>query len=217
VGEALGTFALVFAGTGAIIVNDLTNLLGHVGVSLVFGLVVLSMVYALSHVSGAHINPAVTIGFACVNRFPRKEVPFYIGSQLAGAVTASTLWMLISGSIGVSSQLGATLPNSLFGWEVSFILEVVITFILMFVIISVATDHRVPRGVTGLAIGLTVALNSMFGGPISGASMNPARSFGPALVSFNFEFHWIYWVAPVVGAVLASHTYEYIRGERGQN
>jgi aquaporin Z len=132
-------------------------------------------------------------------------------AQLSGAILGSFLLLVIVGSQGKASYFGATIPNGLFGWQSAFLLEIVITFMLMFVIISVATDERVPRGASGLAIGLTVGLNSMFGGLISGASMNPARSFGPALISMNFEFHWIYWLAPILGAILAARTYEYLR------
>lgn len=206
--EVIGTFGLVFAGTGAIIVDDITGQVGHVGVSLVFGFIVLVMVYSLSHISGAHINPAVTIGFASVGKFPRKEVPPYIMAQLIGASVASGLWfVLIDGAF--QTEYGITLPHPSFGWKPAFVLEVVLTFFLMFVIMAVATDRRVPEEVGGLAIGLTVGLDALFGGPITGASMNPARSFAPALVASNFSFHWIYWIAPILGAILAASIYEY--------
>lgn len=210
VAEGIGTFSLVFAGTGAVIVNDITGKVGHVGISLVFGFIVLVMVYSLGHISGAHINPAVTLGFVAVRKFPKKEVPLYIVSQLSGAVLASGIWLFLLGG-SASTAYGTTLPNPLFGWKTAFVLEAIMTFLLMFVIMAVATDEQVPKGVGGLAIGLTVGLDALFGGNISGASMNPARSFGPALATFDFSFHWIYWLAPIFGAIVGAFVYEYCR------
>ncbi len=210
--ETIGTFALVFAGTGAVIVDGATNALGQVGISLVFGLIVFAMVYAFGNVSGAHINPAVTIALASVKKFPAQRVPFYILSQLFGAVLASALWLSILGKAD-RSYLGATLPNPAFGWEASFILELAMTFFLMLVIMG-AVASSAERGASALAIGAAVAMDALFGGPVSGASMNPARSFGPALIAQNFAYHWIYWLAPILGALSAALTYAALKKEQ---
>jgi aquaporin Z len=204
--EFIGTFALVFAGTGAIIVDSLTGKIGHIGVAMTFGLVIGVMVYSLGHISGAHFNPAVSIGFLFSKRLKKDHMFFYILAQISAAVFASGLLYLMFGNI---ANLGATLPMG--GWTQSFVLEVIMTFFLMFVIISVATDSRVKPEVSGIAIGGAVALDSLFGGPISGASMNPARSLGPAIVGRVFESQEIYLIAPIVGSLIAVATYEFIR------
>lgn len=204
--EFIGTFALVFAGTGAIINDASTGKLGQIGIAMSFGLVVAVLVYSLGHISKAHFNPAVTIGFASVGRFEKNQVLPYITAQIGGAIAASALLFIMFGSSG---NLGATLPSG--PWMQSFILEIVMTFFLMLVIISVATDTRVKPEVSGIAIGGTVALDALFGGPISGASMNPARSLGPAIIGGIFEYQWIYLVAPVIGSLIAVVIYEYIR------
>jgi len=200
--EAVGTFALVFAGCGAVVVDAQTHALGHVGVSLVFGLVVGVMVFATGHVSGAHLNPAVTLAFATARSFPWREVPAYLTAQVLAAVVAS---LAVLGLIGGEASLGATLPavETSSAWG----LEVVLTFFLMFVIKSVATDARASGHVAALAIGGTVALCALMGGPLTGASMNPARSLGPALVSGSATPLWIYLTAPVVGAILGAWAY----------
>ncbi len=197
--EAVGTFCLVFAGTGAIVVNETTGgTVSHVGVALTFGLVVMSMIKALGDVSGAHFNPAVTVGFALSRRFEWREVPGYVAGQVAGAFAASGLMRLL---FPASVTLGATLPTGL--PSQSFVLEAVLTFILMLVILSVSQGAK-ERGITaGIAIGGVVGLEAMFAGPISGASMNPARSLAPAMVSGHLASLWIYLLAPVVGAALA--------------
>ena len=197
--EAVGTFALVFAGTGAIVVDGAGGgVIGHVGVALVFGLVVMTMIYAVGEVSGAHFNPAVTIGFAVARRLPRAEIVPYVAAQLAGALVASVLVRLI---LPAYPGLGATEPAG--GALQSFLLEIVLTFFLMFVILSVSTGAK-EKGITaGIAIGGTVALGALMGGPVSGASMNPARSLGPAVVSGQLADLWIYIAAPVLGAALA--------------
>lgn len=209
VAEFVGTFALVFAGTGAIIDDSLTGKIGQIGIAMSFGLVVAVMIYSLGHISKAHFNPAVTIGFASVGKFEKKHVLPYIGAQIGGAILASALLFMIFGNIG---NLGATLPRG--SWEQSFILEVVMTFFLMLVIISVATDARVKPEVSGIAIGGVVALDALFGGAISGASMNPARSLGPAIIGGIFDSQWIYLIAPVIGSLIAVAIYEYIRTEK---
>lgn len=180
--EALGTFALVFFGCGAIMVDAEQGGLGHLGVSLAFGLVVMAMVYALGHVSGAHINPAVTVALAARGRFPWTSVPGYIGAQVAGAVLAA---VVLRATLGDVADLGATQPSGSAGQ--SFVWEVVLTAALLVVIVSVATDARAPAGAAALAIGGTIALASLVGGPVSGASLNPARSLGPAVVAGDLD------------------------------
>ena len=192
--EALGTFCIVFAGTGAVTVNQVTG--GQVtglGIGLVFGLVVLAMIYTIGHISGAHLNPAVTLAFFSVGQHPAKEIAPYVISQLIGAVIASVTLRFIF--FGHPTNLGATLPAG--SLSQSFALEFVLTLMLMFVIMGVAHDDRAEGLMAGVAIGSTIALEAIFGGPISGASMKPARSFAPALVSGNFQCHWIYWAAPI--------------------
>jgi aquaporin Z len=197
--EALGTFGLVFAGTGAIIINEASNgAITHVGIALTFGLIILAMIYTFGDISGAHFNPAVTIGFWAARRLPGREVAPYIASQCAGAFLASGLLKLL---FPHSSTLGATLPA---GSEMqSFVLELVLTFFLMLTILNVSTGAK-EKGITaGIAVGAVIALEAMFAGPICGASMNPARSFAPALVSLHLEHLWLYLTAPVIGACLA--------------
>ncbi len=197
--EFLGTAALVFAGTGAIIINDLSGgTITHMGVAMTFGLIVLAMIYALGDISGAHLNPAVTIAFWRARRFDGAKVLPYIGSQLAGALCASGL---LRGLFPTHATLGATLPAGSAGQ--SFILEIALTFLLMLVILTVSTGAK-EKGITaGIAIGAVIMLEAMFAGPVSGASMNPARSLAPALVSGNLGALWIYLLAPTVGAWLA--------------
>ena len=197
--EFFGTFALVFAGTGAITINDVSGgAITHVGIALTFGLIVLAMIYAVGDVSGAHLNPAVTIGFWVSGRFPARSVLPYVGIQLCGAVAASGILHFL---FPKHPTLGMTLPA---GTEAqSFVLEFILTFILMLVILNVSTGAK-EKGITaGIAVGAVIALEAMFAGPICGASMNPARSIAPALVSLNFASLWLYIIAPVLGAVLA--------------
>jgi aquaporin Z len=197
--EFLGTFGLVFAGTGAIVIDQVSNgAITHAGVALTFGLVVLAMIYAFGDVSGAHLNPAVTTAFAVARRFPWREVPGYLMAQTLGALAASGLLRAL---FPASATLGATLPAGATGQ--SFVLEVVLTFFLMLVILSVSTGAQ-EKGITaGVAIGAVIALEAMFAGPICGASMNPARSLAPALISGHLEQLWVYLAAPVLGALLA--------------
>jgi aquaporin NIP len=204
--ECIGTYALVVAGCGAIMVNTQTAALTHVGVALTFGLVIMVMIAATGHISGAHFNPAVTWAFALTRHFPWREVPAYLGGQLFGAVVAAGTLL---GLFGNTANLGATVPAGS-AWQ-SFGLEVVLSAFLMFVIIAVATDTRAVGQLAALAIGATVALDALFGGPISGASMNPARSLGPALVSGMWAFQWVYLFAPVIGASLGAVLYQTIR------
>ena len=197
--EFLGTFALVFAGTGAIIINETSGgAVTHVGIALTFGLVVLAMIYTLGDVSGAHLNPAVTIGFWAARRFPAREIAGYLTAQIAGALLASfTLKLLFP----ASHNLGATHPAG--SALQSFILEFILTFLLMFVILNVSTGAK-EKGITaGIAVGSVIALEALFAGPICGASMNPARSLAPALAAGNLADVWIYLLAPTLGALVA--------------
>lgn len=178
----------------------------HVGVSLAFAFVVIAMVYALGHLSGAHINPAVTLAFWSVRRFPSAEVLPYIVAQCTGAVGAVWALQAVMGPIG---NLGATVPTVTLGS--AFGIEWLLSFVLMFVIMAVATDERVADGFAAIAVGLTVGFCAMMGGPLTGASMNPARSFGPALVGDLWRAHWLYWAAPISGMLAAAWVYEFLR------
>lgn len=197
--EALGTFFLVFAGTGAIVVNDVSHgAITHVGIALTFGLVVLALIYTLGEVSGAHLNPAVTLGFVLARRFPLRSAAGYLLAQFAGAFAASICLRLLFPD---HATLGATLPAG--SALQAFVLEVILTFFLMFVILSVSTGAK-EKGITaGIAIGAVIALEALFAGPICGASMNPARSLAPALVAGRLDALWVYLLAPVAGACLA--------------
>ncbi len=197
--ELIGTFILVFAGTGAIVINDAsTGTVSHVGIALTFGLVVLAMIYAVGDVSGAHLNPAVTLGFLAARRFSAGRVVPYLASQCAGAILASLVLRLL---FPAHATLGATQPA---GDAVqSFVLEGILTFILMFVILGVSTGPKEKGLLAGIAVGAVIALEALFAGPISGASMNPARSLAPALVSWHLDCLWIYLTAPVLGALVA--------------
>lgn len=206
--EAIGTFALVFAGAGAIMVDAKTGALGHIGVAITFGLVIMAMIYAVGHVSGAHFNGAVTFAFALTRHFPWSRAVGYWAAQLAGAVTAAAL---LRGSLGNVAHVGATLPSGSDGQ--SFLWEVILSAFLMFVIMAVATDTRAVGEAAAIAIGGTIALDAMFGGPISGASMNPMRSAGPALVAGELGSLWVYLVAPPLGTALGAFAYQFVRGE----
>jgi aquaporin NIP len=210
VAETIGAFALVFAGAGAVMVDAKTHQLGHVGVAITFGLVIMVMIYAVGHVSGAHFNGAVTFAFAVTRHFPWTRALGYWAAQLAGALAAAAL---LRGSLGNIAHVGATLPSGSEGQ--SFLWEVVMSAFLMFVIMAVATDTRAVGEAAAIAIGGTIALDAMFGGPISGASMNPMRSAGPALVSGDLHALWVYIVAPVVGTSAGALAYQLVRGETG--
>jgi aquaporin NIP len=211
VAEFIGTFFLVFAGTGAIVVDATTHEVTHVGVSLVFGLVIAALIYALGHVSGAHFNPAVTIGFWALGEFPGRRVPLYVASQLLGAIAASELLRAL---FGMTGGLGATLPQGTV--SVSLILEIAMTFLLAFVIFGSAVHGKAVKSFAGIAIGGTIALDALFGGPISGASMNPARSLGPAFAAGTWTDQWIYVVGPVVGALLAVVAYKFMTADASE-
>jgi aquaporin NIP len=200
--EFLSTFFLVFAGTGAIIINQETHgEISHVGIALTFGLVVTAMIYAFSEYSGAHMNPAVTIALAVGNKFPVREVPLYLFSQLAGALSAS---FLLRSLFPLNELLGATLPSG--SDTQSFVLEIILTFFLMFTVLSTTKTENIYAG---FIIGFVVLLEAMFAGPICGASMNPFRSLAPALVSGHITSLWIYLLAPAVGAILAMFTFKF--------
>ncbi len=208
--EAIGVFALVFAGCGAIVTEaEHPGSLGVVGIALVFGLVVMAMVYATGHLSGAHLNPAVTIAFVLSRHFPGREALAYIAAQLLGALAAAALLAAIWPS--QPAALGTTMPTV--GTGSAFAYEAVLTAFLMFVIMAVATDTRAVGAGAAIAIGGTVGLDALFGGPITGASMNPARSLGPALVTGNLQDLWLYLAAPVLGAAIGALAYQAIRGE----
>ena len=209
VAESIGTFALVFAGCGAVMVDAKTHQLGHVGVAITFGLVIMFGIYAVGHISGAHFNAAVTFAFALTRHFPWPRAVAYWAAQFVGAVTAAAL---LRGSLGNIADVGATLPSGSQGQ--SFLWELVMSAFLMFVILAVATDTRAVGEAAAIAIGGTIGLDAMFGGPISGASMNPMRSLGPALVSGNLHALWVYILAPVVGASLGGLAYQFVRGEQ---
>jgi MIP family channel proteins len=207
VAEALGTFILVFIGTGAVIVNQISlGAITHLGISIVFGAIVAALIYTLGHISGAHLNPAVTLAFWQSGVFPGKRVLAYILSQCTGAIAAS---ILLRSTFGMVGNLGATLPLK-DNWLQSLMLETVLTFILMFVILGSGLDRRASIGFAGIAIGLTVGVEAAVMGPITGASMNPARSLAPALVSGVWQHHWVYWVAPILGAQLAVWVYRWL-------
>ncbi len=200
IAEFIGTFALVFCGTGAIIINEQTGgAVGHIGIAITFGLIVTAMIYSFGNTSGAHFNPAVSIGFWAANLLDKKELIRYIVSQILGAFFATAILKFL---FPENINLGATIPSG--SALQSFILEIILTFILMLVILSTSQGSKEVGIMAGLAIGSTVLLEAMFAGPISGASMNPARSLAPAILSGNIHALWIYILAPIIGALLGS-------------
>jgi aquaporin NIP len=206
VAEAIGTFALVFCGTGAIIINQESNgTVTHIGIAITFGFIVMSMIYALGAISGAHLNPAVSIAFTIAKRFPARELVPYIISQSAGGILASLVLKLL---FPYNAQLGTTMPAG--APLQSFVLELLLTFFLMLVVINVATGSKEQGMFAGLAIGSVVLLEAMFAGPVSGASMNPARSLAPALVSGHTQHLWIYLTATPAGAAFAVPVWKYL-------
>ncbi|KAI4332452.1 hypothetical protein L6164_017361 [Bauhinia variegata] len=206
--EVVGTYFLIFAGCASVVVNGgYDHVVTLPGISIVWGLAVMVLVYSVGHISGAHFNPAVTLAFASTGRFPLKQVPAYIIAQVLGSTLASgTLRLLFTGSHDV---FAGTLPSGTY--LQSFVIEFIITFYLMFIISGVATDNRAIGELAGLAVGATVLLNVMFAGPISGASMNPARSLGPAIVSHRYRGIWIYMLSPILGAVAGAWVYNLVR------
>lgn len=206
VAELLGTFALVAIGPGAVMVAARTHAFGHLGVSLAFGLAVTLIVASSGHLGGAHVNPAVTIGFWSIGKFRSSDVAPYVIAQCLGAVLASFLCGWLVGPVG---GFGATLPS--LPLAQSFVVEMGYSGLLAFVIMGVATDDRTPPAVAPFAIGATVFAGALVTGPLTGGSFNPARSLGPALASGNWTAHWLYWLAPIVGMIAAMHLYNYLR------
>jgi aquaporin Z len=206
ISEFLGTYILVFAGTGAIIIDSITGSIGHIGIALTFGMVVAVLIYSFGHISGAHFNPAVSIAFAVMKEFEWRKVFPYIVAQILGGVSASLTLLLLFGN---RANLGATLPKYC---EIqSFVLEFILTFILMLIISLSAIHSKAIKSFAGLSIGFTVGLEAMFGGPISGASMNPVRSFAPAVVSGNLEHLWVYLFATTLGAISSVFVYKILK------
>ena len=211
VAEAIATFALVFAGCGAIVTDAVRDgALGVTGVAAVFGLVIMVMVYATGHLSGAHINPAVTIAFTLTRHFPPREALAYVAAQLVGAAAGAAVLLTVWTS--KPAALGSTVPSVAAGSALLY--EIVLTAVLMFVIVAVATDTRAVGAGAAIAIGGAVALDALFGGPLTGASMNPARSFGPALAAGEWTDFWVYVLGPVAGATLGAAAYQFIRAPR---
>jgi aquaporin NIP len=211
--EAFATFALVFAGCGAIVLDsERGGSLGATGIAITFGLVIMAMVYATGHLSGAHLNPAVTLAFCMSRHFPVREAAAFVPSQLIGAVAGALLLRIVWQ--GTPADLGATVPTV--GSGSALVYELVMTAFLMFVIMAVATDVRAVGAAAAIAVGGTVAMDSLFGGDVTGASMNPARSFGPALVASEWTDFWIYVVGPVLGAVAGALAYEVARGDESR-
>lgn len=209
--EAIAAFALVVAGCGAIIADQRSDGgLGVVGVGIVFGLVIMAMVYATGHLSGAHINPAVTVAFTLTRHFPARDALAYVAAQLVGGTLGALLLLAVWPE--QPAQLGATLPSV--GVGSALVYEAVLTAFLMFVIMAVATDARAVGPAAAIAIGGVVGLDAIFGGPVTGASMNPARSFGPALAAGEWRDFWLYVSGPLLGATLGALAYQYVRGER---
>ncbi len=209
VAEGLGTFGLVFAGCGAIMIDTLSHgAITHVGIGLVFGLIITVMIYAFGHISGAHFNPAVTLAFVLARHFPVRKLIGYWTAQLLGALLAAGCLRLLFGTV---AAVGTTLPAGNGGLWQSLVLETLLTFFLMMVIMAMATDTRAVGQAAALAIGATVGLEALFAGPICGASMNPARSLGPALVSWTWTAQWIYIVGPLIGAIAGAYVYRWLR------
>ncbi|WP_246849023.1 MIP/aquaporin family protein [Aquimarina sp. U1-2] len=209
ISEGIGTFSMVFCGTGAMTINEITKgEVTHVGIAITWGLIVMAMIYAFGAISGAHFNPAVTIAFAFAKKFKWKEVPSYILAQSLGAIIASAILVYL---FPTSEFLGGTIPS--IDDHKAFILEVLLTYFLMVVIIHVSTGSKEIGTMAGIAVGGVVLLEAMFAGPITKASMNPARSLGPAVLSGNWEHQWLYFTAPVIGAILAVLSYRLVRSD----
>lgn len=209
IAEFIGTFCLVFCGCGAIVVHQLfPEAVDNTSIAIVFGLIVIAMIYAFGEISGAHINPAVTIAFWFAKKFPFKDVPYYIFAQILGGILACTILKLMFPEI---DNYGVT--NPAFNWQSTFVMEIILSFILMLVIINVSTGSKEVGVVAGIAIGFTVLVDAMFGGPISGASMNPARSIAPAIMSQDLTNLWIYIVAPIIGMLFAVISCKFVKDD----
>jgi MIP family channel proteins len=207
--EAIGTFFLVLIGPGAVMVNAWTHgALGVMGIAIAFACVVIAMIYAFGHISGAHINPAVTVAFWSTGRFPARQVIPYVAAQCVGAAAASATMRFVLGPVG---EMGATLPA--ISIASALLIEWLLSFVLMLVIMAVATNDRVETGFAAIAVGLTVGFCALTGGPLTGASMNPARSLGPALVGGLWRAQWLYWLAPIIAMVMAARLYDWLRAD----
>jgi aquaporin Z len=203
--EGIGTFVLIFIGTGAIMVNTITEgAITHLGICLIFGAIVTAIIYTIGHISGAHINPAVTLAFWSSNVFPSNKILPYVLSQFSGGILASLLLRIILGNV---ANMGAILPSNN-NWLQALIAEIILTFILMFVVLGSSLDRRAPIGFGAIAVGLTVVAEAAFMGPITGAGMNPVRSLAPALIAHTLEYQWLYIIGPVIGAQLAVWVYK---------
>jgi aquaporin Z len=210
--ELIGTFALVFAAVGSDISNSLGGgELGKLAVAAAPGLVIMAMIYGLDKISGAYFNPAISIGFTISKHLKLKDLPLYIIVQLIGSIIASIIVLF---AIGSSGNVGLTLPNENVKWYQAFLIEVVLTFLLMLVSISLKEDKDIGyKNFGGIAIGGTIIIADIIGMQISGASLNPARSFGPALVFGNLTYNWIYWLAPIVGSIIAVYSFKVIKSD----
>ncbi len=210
--EALGTFALVFAGPGAAAVDAASGgAIGTVGVGISFGLIVIAMVFAIGHISGCHINPAITIAMLAQRRLSTRRAAGYVAAQVIGAVLAGLAIVAIVGSKG---DAGATVPR-IGGTDAALWSEFILTFFLGFIVFAVATDSRAQGELAAVAIGGYVGFAAIGWGPVANASLNPARSFGPAVAAGVWDAHWVYWVGPIAGAVLAGFVYELLRESPG--
>ena len=209
ISEFIGTFCMVFCGTAAMAINEVTGEISHPGVAVTWGLIVMAMIYAFGEISGAHFNPAVTVGFAYAKKFPWKDVPKYVAIQTVAAIVASILVIIL---FPESEFIGATIPT-VEAWR-AFILEFILTFMLMVVIINVSTGSKEVGVMAGIAIGGVILLEAMFAGPITKASMNPARSLGPALVSGHYQDLWLYLTAPFLGASLAVVSCKWVKDDQ---
>ncbi|MCG8572587.1 MAG: aquaporin [Spirochaetes bacterium] len=207
--EIIGTFFLVFNGCGAVAVNNITGgTIGHLGISLVFGFTVMVMIYSVGNISGAHLNPAVSLGFFLVKKLKWQDTLLYILSQFCGALGAGFVLIML---FPQANTIGVTQPAD--NLWVALMMEVILTMLLMFVILNVSTGHMEKGIMAGVAVGGTVALAALFGGPVSGASMNPARSLGPAIATLNLNHLWIYFIGPVLGVIIASPFCKWIQGK----
>lgn len=215
ISEFVGTFALVFIGAGSVATNYISGgALGLIGIAAAFGLVVMAMIYTTGHISGAHINPAVTIALLVTKKIGLKDGSIYVGAQLLGAVFAGLTLKMIYPTAVEGVNLGTTALGSGIGFSTGILVEAILTFLLVLTVFGVAVDSRAPAGFAGFAIGMVVLFDILVGGPLTGASMNPARTFGPALASGFWKDHLVYWIGPVVGGVVAGIAYEGIFAER---
>jgi len=215
ISEFVGTFALIFIGAGSVSTNYISDgALGLVGISTAFGLVVMAMIYATGHISGTHINPAVTIALVATKKMDAKDAPPYILSQLAGAAVAGLTLRVIYPTAIASVHLGTTGLGTDVGFGTGVLVEAILTFLLVFTIFGAAVDKRAPPGFAGFAIGMVVLFDILVGGPLTGASMNPARTFGPALASGYWANHLVYWIGPIIGGVVAALLYDGVFAEK---